>query len=127
MRDLAAQVTSSLLRFPGVTVDALGEDEITLDSVLRGKFTVGKSTCVCTADIVHHLTMLERMEVWHSHELGLYRRHPQFPNFTTTKKKFGFPVYALAISFCIPAFFSLHIIQMKPSMQYHVINGGVLQ
>ena len=46
MRDLAAQVTSSLLRFPGVTVDALGEDEITLDSVLHGKFTVGKSVCM---------------------------------------------------------------------------------
>lgn len=42
MRDLTAQVTSSLLRFPGVTIDALGEDEITLDSVLHGKFTVGK-------------------------------------------------------------------------------------
>ncbi|KAG9344769.1 hypothetical protein JZ751_010456 [Albula glossodonta] len=43
MCELAAQVTSSLLRFPDVTVDALGEDEITLDSVLHGKFTVGKS------------------------------------------------------------------------------------
>lgn len=42
MHDLTAQVTSSLLPFPGVTVDALGEDEITLDSVLHGKFTVGK-------------------------------------------------------------------------------------
>lgn len=42
MRDLAAQVTSSLLRFPEVTVDALGEDEVTLDSVLHGRFTVGK-------------------------------------------------------------------------------------
>lgn len=42
MRDLAAQVTSSLLRFPEVTIDALGEDEVTLDSVLHGKFTVGE-------------------------------------------------------------------------------------
>lgn len=42
MHDLKAQVTSSLLPFPGVTIDALGEDEITLDSVLHGKFTVGK-------------------------------------------------------------------------------------
>ncbi len=42
MHDLTAQVTSSLLPFPAVTVDALGEDEITLDSVLHGKFTVGK-------------------------------------------------------------------------------------
>lgn len=44
MHSLAAQVTSSLLPFPAVTVDALGEDEITLDSVLHGKFTVGEST-----------------------------------------------------------------------------------
>lgn len=43
MHDLTAQVTSSLLPFPRVTIDALGEDEITLDSVLHGKFTVGKS------------------------------------------------------------------------------------
>lgn len=42
MRDLTAQVTSSLLPFPQVTIDALGEDEITLDSVLHGRFTVGK-------------------------------------------------------------------------------------
>lgn len=42
MRDLTAQVTSSLLPFPRVTLDALGEDEITLDSVLHGRFTVGK-------------------------------------------------------------------------------------
>lgn len=43
MHDLTAQVTSSLLPFSGVTVDALGEDEITLDSVLHGRFTVGKN------------------------------------------------------------------------------------
>ncbi|KAJ8410297.1 hypothetical protein AAFF_G00202780 [Aldrovandia affinis] len=43
MCELAAQVTSSLLRFPEVTLDALGEDEITLDSVLHGKFTIGRS------------------------------------------------------------------------------------
>lgn len=42
MHDLTAQVTSSLLPFPGVTIDALREDEITLDGVLHGKFTVGK-------------------------------------------------------------------------------------
>lgn len=51
MRDLAAQVTSSLLCFPRVTVDALGEDEITLDSVLHGKFTVGKSVCMHGGDL----------------------------------------------------------------------------
>ncbi|XP_041260430.1 protein ELYS [Onychostruthus taczanowskii] len=39
MRDLTAQVTSSLLQFPEVTVEALGEDEITLDSALCGKFS----------------------------------------------------------------------------------------
>lgn len=43
MHDLTAQVTSSLLPFPGVTINALGEDEITLDSVLQGKFTIGRS------------------------------------------------------------------------------------
>uniref|UniRef100_A0A8C3V4H2 AT-hook containing transcription factor 1 n=1 Tax=Catharus ustulatus TaxID=91951 RepID=A0A8C3V4H2_CATUS len=43
MRDLTAQVTSSLLQFPEVTVEALGEDEITLDSVLCGKFSGGRS------------------------------------------------------------------------------------
>lgn len=42
MHNLTAQVTSSLLPFPRVTVDALGEDEITLDLVLHGRFTVGK-------------------------------------------------------------------------------------
>ncbi|NXI44206.1 ELYS protein, partial [Galbula dea] len=44
MRDLMAQVTSSLLQFPEVTVQALGEDEITLDSVLTGKFSGGRSS-----------------------------------------------------------------------------------
>uniref|UniRef100_A0A8D2J426 AT-hook containing transcription factor 1 n=1 Tax=Varanus komodoensis TaxID=61221 RepID=A0A8D2J426_VARKO len=39
MRDLTAHVTSSLLQFPEVTVQALGEDEITIDCVLHGKFT----------------------------------------------------------------------------------------
>lgn len=42
MHNLTAQVTSSLLPFPRVTVDALREDEITLDLVLHGRFTVGK-------------------------------------------------------------------------------------
>ncbi|XP_041703782.2 protein ELYS [Coregonus clupeaformis] len=61
MRDLAAQVTSSLLRFPGVTVDALGEDEITLDTVLHGKFTVGRSAlawlaCGPQLEVVHAVT-----------------------------------------------------------------------
>ncbi|KAM6279978.1 protein ELYS isoform 2-T3 [Porphyrio hochstetteri] len=44
MRDLQAEVTSSLLQFPEVTLQALGEDEITLDSVLCGKFSGGRNT-----------------------------------------------------------------------------------
>uniref|UniRef100_A0A673ZNK1 AT-hook containing transcription factor 1 n=1 Tax=Salmo trutta TaxID=8032 RepID=A0A673ZNK1_SALTR len=60
MRDLAAQVTSSLLCFPRVTVDALGEDEITLDSVLRGKFTIGNGlawlACGPQLEVVHAVT-----------------------------------------------------------------------
>ncbi|KAM3625435.1 uncharacterized protein V6R79_012009 [Siganus canaliculatus] len=61
MHDLTAQVTSSLLPFPAVTVDALGEDEITLDSVLHGRFTVGRSglawlACGPHLEVVHALT-----------------------------------------------------------------------
>lgn len=41
MRDLTAQVTVTA-QFPEVTIQALGEDEITLESVLRGKFAAGK-------------------------------------------------------------------------------------
>ncbi|XP_074899150.1 protein ELYS-like [Buteo buteo] len=43
MRDLSAQVTSSLLQFPEVTTEALGEDEKTLGSVLSGKFSGGRN------------------------------------------------------------------------------------
>ncbi|KAM6085657.1 protein ELYS-like isoform 2-T3 [Theristicus caerulescens] len=43
MRDLTAQVTSSLLQFPEVTIQALGEDERTLDSLLCGKFSGGRN------------------------------------------------------------------------------------
>ncbi|XP_072713835.1 protein ELYS-like [Ciconia boyciana] len=44
MRDLAAQVTSSLLQFPEVTLQALGEDGMTLDSLLLcGKFSGGRN------------------------------------------------------------------------------------
>ncbi|XP_039604742.1 protein ELYS isoform X3 [Polypterus senegalus] len=43
MCDLVAQITSSLLQFPAVTVEALGEDEIKLDSVLHGKFAAEKN------------------------------------------------------------------------------------
>uniref|UniRef100_A0A8C2WLT6 AT hook containing transcription factor 1 n=1 Tax=Cyclopterus lumpus TaxID=8103 RepID=A0A8C2WLT6_CYCLU len=61
MHDLTAQVTSSLLPFPEVIKDALGEDEITLDSVLHGKFTVGRSglawlACGPHLEVVHAVT-----------------------------------------------------------------------
>ncbi|XP_005374852.1 PREDICTED: protein ELYS isoform X2 [Chinchilla lanigera] len=49
MGDLIAQVTSDLLHFPQVTIQALGEDEITLESVLRGKFAAGKNGLACLA------------------------------------------------------------------------------
>ncbi|XP_035992418.1 protein ELYS isoform X2 [Fundulus heteroclitus] len=61
MHDLTAQVTSSLLPFSGVTLDALGEDEISLDCVLHGKFTVERSGLAWLAsganlEVVHAVT-----------------------------------------------------------------------
>ncbi|XP_046887383.1 protein ELYS, partial [Hypomesus transpacificus] len=61
MGDLAAQTTSGLKPFPRVTVEVLGEDEIILDSVLRGKFTVGRSglawlACGPHLEVVHAVT-----------------------------------------------------------------------
>ncbi|KAM9861063.1 uncharacterized protein ahctf1 [Aulostomus maculatus] len=61
MHDLTAQVTSSLLPFPAVTVEALGEDEITLDSVLLGRFTIGRGglawlACGPHLEVVHAVT-----------------------------------------------------------------------
>ncbi|KAF5891327.1 protein ELYS [Clarias magur] len=61
MHDLMAQVTSGLLRFPAVTVEALGEDEVNLDSVLHGKFTAGRSVLAWLAcgphlEVVHAAT-----------------------------------------------------------------------
>ncbi|XP_008579042.1 PREDICTED: protein ELYS [Galeopterus variegatus] len=49
MQDLTAQVTSGLLQFPEVTIQALGEDEVTLESVLHGKFAAGKNGLACLA------------------------------------------------------------------------------
>ncbi|XP_054051729.1 protein ELYS-like [Rissa tridactyla] len=43
MQDLTAEVTSSLLQFPEVTLQALGEDEGTLGSVLCGRFSEGRN------------------------------------------------------------------------------------
>lgn len=61
MQELTAQVTSGLLQFPEVTIEALGEDEITLESVLRGKFAAGKNglaylTCGPQLEVVNSLT-----------------------------------------------------------------------
>nr|XP_019586431.1 PREDICTED: protein ELYS [Rhinolophus sinicus] len=61
MHDLTAQVTSGLLQFPEVTVEALGEDEISIESVLRGKFAAGKNGLACLAcgpqlEVVNSLT-----------------------------------------------------------------------
>ncbi|NXX47548.1 ELYS protein, partial [Tricholaema leucomelas] len=61
MRDLTAQVTSSLLQFPEVTIQALGEDEITLDSVLSGKFSGGRNglawlACGPQLEVVNSMT-----------------------------------------------------------------------
>ncbi|KAG7274274.1 hypothetical protein CRUP_037201, partial [Coryphaenoides rupestris] len=61
MQHLTARVTSNLVPFPGVTTDALGEDEIILDSVLQGKFTVGHRgvawlTCGPQLEVVHAVT-----------------------------------------------------------------------
>ncbi|XP_059947310.1 protein ELYS isoform X3 [Mesoplodon densirostris] len=60
MRDLTAQVTVAA-QFPEVTIQALGEDEITLESVLRGKFAAGKNGLACLAcgpqlEVVNSLT-----------------------------------------------------------------------
>ncbi|XP_037104150.1 protein ELYS [Syngnathus acus] len=68
MHELTAQVTSSLLPFPAVTLEAVGEDEITQDSVLHGKFTVGRGGHAWLAsgphlEIVHALTA-ERMSAY---------------------------------------------------------------
>nr|XP_058924640.1 protein ELYS isoform X3 [Kogia breviceps] len=60
MRDLTAQVTVTA-QFPEVTIQALGEDEITLESVLHGKFAAGKNGLACLAcgpqlEVVNSLT-----------------------------------------------------------------------
>ncbi|XP_061670398.1 protein ELYS isoform X2 [Syngnathoides biaculeatus] len=62
MYELTAQVTSSLLPFSAVTPDGpLGEDEITGDSLLQGRFTVGRGghawlACGPHLEFVHALT-----------------------------------------------------------------------
>ncbi|XP_063162122.1 protein ELYS isoform X2 [Candoia aspera] len=69
MRDLTAHVTSCLLQFPDVTIQALGEDELTVDCVLHGKFIGGRSGLACLAcgpqlEIVSPVTG-ERLSAYH--------------------------------------------------------------
>ncbi|XP_077419574.1 protein ELYS-like isoform X2 [Vanacampus margaritifer] len=60
MDELTAQVTSRL-PFPAATLKVVGEDEITLDSVLHGKFTLGHGrhawlACGPHLEFVHAMT-----------------------------------------------------------------------
>ncbi|KAM4770960.1 protein ELYS [Rhinophrynus dorsalis] len=69
MQNLSAQVTSGLLQFPDVTIKALQEDEINLDSVLRGKFTTGKTglawlACGPQLEVTNSVTG-ERLSAYH--------------------------------------------------------------
>ncbi|NXG57111.1 ELYS protein, partial [Hemiprocne comata] len=78
MRELTAQVTSSLLQFPEVTIQALGEDEITLDSVLCGKFSGGRNglawlACGPQLEVVNSVTG-ERLSAYRFS--GLNEQHP---------------------------------------------------
>ncbi|XP_041109566.1 protein ELYS-like isoform X2 [Polyodon spathula] len=74
MCDLTAQVISSLLQFPEVTVEALGEDEIKLDSVLHGKFATGKNglawlACGPQLEVVNSVTG-ERLSAYRFSSVG---------------------------------------------------------
>nr|XP_061796461.1 protein ELYS-like [Nerophis lumbriciformis] len=68
MHELTAQVTSSLLPFPAVTLEVVGEDEITLDSLLHGKFTAGRGghawlACGPHLEVIHGQTR-ERLSAY---------------------------------------------------------------
>ncbi|XP_077481821.1 protein ELYS isoform X3 [Stigmatopora argus] len=68
MHELTAQVTSSLLPFTAVTLEAVGEDEITLESMLHGKFTVGRGghawlACGPHLEVIHGQTR-ERLSAY---------------------------------------------------------------
>ncbi|XP_053918044.1 protein ELYS isoform X2 [Cuculus canorus] len=85
MRDLTAQVTSSLLQFPEGTLQALGEDEITLDSVLCGKFSGGRSGLAWLARGPH----LEIVNLVTGERLSAYRFsgvHEQPPTVRVVKE-----------------------------------------
>ncbi|XP_071595234.1 protein ELYS [Heliangelus exortis] len=78
MRELKAQVTSGLLQFPEVTVQALGEDEVTLDSVLCGKFSGGRNglawlACGPQLEVVNSVTG-ERLSAYRFS--GVNEQHP---------------------------------------------------
>nr|XP_015206993.1 PREDICTED: protein ELYS [Lepisosteus oculatus]XP_015206998.1 PREDICTED: protein ELYS [Lepisosteus oculatus] len=85
MRDLAAQVTSSLLRFPEVTIEALGEDEIKLDSILHGRFAAGRNgvawlACGPQLEVVSSTTG-ERLSAYRFSSIG-----ENTPNVLTAKE-----------------------------------------
>ncbi|EQB78534.1 hypothetical protein CB1_001073013 [Camelus ferus] len=63
MRDLTAQVTSGLLQFPEVTIQALGEDEITLESVLRGKFAADTSHSWKVEEFLYTLLLFKNLRM----------------------------------------------------------------
>ncbi|XP_041418029.1 protein ELYS isoform X2 [Xenopus laevis] len=78
MQNLEAQVTGSLVAFPDVTQKALKEDEINLDSVLRGKFSTGRTSlawlaCGPQLEITNSVTG-ERISAYHFS--GLTERPP---------------------------------------------------
>ncbi|KAM9316723.1 protein ELYS [Gastrophryne carolinensis] len=69
MQNLTAQVTSEVLQFPDATLKALQEDEIQLDSVVRARFTSGKSglawlACGPQLEVTNCLTG-ERLSAYH--------------------------------------------------------------
>ncbi|XP_077568926.1 protein ELYS isoform X2 [Stigmatopora nigra] len=77
MHELTAQVTSSLLPFTAVTLEAVGEDEITLESMLHGKFTVGRGghawlACGPHLELIHGQTR-ERLSAYRFSDGG---EHP---------------------------------------------------
>ncbi|KAM9817525.1 protein ELYS [Neosynchiropus ocellatus] len=77
MQELTAKVTSRLLSFPAVTLEALGEDELSLASELRGHFTVERSGLAWLAtgpqlEVVHAMTG-ERLSAY---RFSTTRNHP---------------------------------------------------
>eukprot|EP00079_Xenopus_tropicalis_P035912 XP_017949683.1 PREDICTED: protein ELYS isoform X2 [Xenopus tropicalis] len=78
MQNLEAQVTGGLVAFPDVTLKALKEDEINLDSVLRGRFSSGRTglawlACGPQLEVTNSVTG-ERLSAYHFS--GLTERPP---------------------------------------------------